>query len=380
MRFISLVEGLRRSGVDVSVLTPRHGTEWPDLIQHREINIYRPFEVPRGFWSISRYLRAATRWIQDRAKDFDLIYVDGIREEASAVVTAGIETMLPTVLRFSGSGIQTDAAWWRDSRGGLSYLRQSLNADAFIAPRPSAVQQLITAGVSSEKIARIDDGIPPFPRISENDRRASRSALFSVNREFRLEPDSRVILSSARLTRSSGVWQALQAASQMLNRWSSNRVWIVGEGPERDRLIEEVRQCGLVGDILVPGSFDHYDELVSSADVALVSADAECLDYFLPMVIARGIPVLAAQSVDVRAFLGAEAEFVTWYRAEDGYDLSQQLVKLLANYEDALRKSETLRTRLISRKPSQTTVDMYQRLFARCVALRKTSSQLETPP
>ncbi len=364
-RLTLVAEGLRRHGAVPTILVPRYNAMWPTRIEHRELIVERPLEIPRGAWSLSRYLRSLTRWITQNAERFDVLYCDSMREDASAVVAAAHEAALPVWLRCSGTGVDSDVQWWREARGGTAYLRSCLAATGFIAPSAAAAQQLVTSGVSPQQIVRIDDGIPITPRGAVVDRHAARRALATITREFQIDFDGRVILLLGKLSRSSGAWPLVQATGNLLHRWPQHRVWLIGEGTERQRLGSEIHASSLVGDVLMPGSFDHPEDLVAAADVAIVSADADCMEAHLPLMVARALPIIAANSIELRSFFGTDADLVSWYKPNDSVDLLERLQEHLSNYELAIKRAEQLRMKMADKRPLQATVDAYYRTFAR---------------
>src|SRR5687768_1467190 len=103
-RLCAMAEGLARLECQPTILTMRDDARWTERMRHREIQVERPLETPRSYWSSSRYVRALQRWIVQHAASFDVFYCDAMREEAAAVVGAGSETGVPTVLRYGGMG------------------------------------------------------------------------------------------------------------------------------------------------------------------------------------------------------------------------------------------------------------------------------------
>ena len=57
------------------------------------------------------------------------------------------------------------------------------------------------------------------------------------------------------------------------------KLWIVGDGPQREDLYEHIVQLGLRQDIFLPGSFDDIEELVRAADVYVVPPNGSTIGF-----------------------------------------------------------------------------------------------------
>jgi glycosyltransferase involved in cell wall biosynthesis len=331
------------------VFTPRHATRWTERLVHRETKVHRPLEIPRSFWGRSRYAKLVRRWLEEFGSGFDFFYVDGLIDELPGVMQASSTLGVPIVLRANGDVKLTD----RSAKV------------TFIAPQTSIAQQLMTSGVSADKIIRIEDGIPASNGPNDRERAEARKALAHINRELRLDKDSRVIVACGRLTRQSGMRELTSAMSLLLNRYPQDRLWILGDGPDRGRLYEEIHQAGMVGDVVLPGSFDHLDEFLQAADVAVVTWEGGCLEHCLPMTIASGVPILAAFSQELRGWFGTDADLVEWFDARDPSSLMKGLIQVLGDQPNALRRAESLRSRMLVRRSRQASVEAHLRLFQR---------------
>jgi glycosyltransferase involved in cell wall biosynthesis len=78
------------------------------------------------------------------------------------------------------------------------------------------------------------------------------------------------------------------------------RLWLIGDGPQRDHLYRLVRRSELIGQVLLPGTFDSVEDVLQAADllVSPTTSSKEPLSVLEAMSV--GLPVLASDSVGHR--------------------------------------------------------------------------------
>lgn len=77
------------------------------------------------------------------------------------------------------------------------------------------------------------------------DREAVEAAAAVLRRELAIEPDARVLVTVGRLVRRKGVHRVLEALASPGLDAGSVRYLVVGDGPERERLLRRARELGL---------------------------------------------------------------------------------------------------------------------------------------
>ena len=101
----------------VEVLSPKHHANWPDQIDWNGIVVHRPTTLPRRDWSMGRYVKHLSHWIETNCPSLDAIVAMSMREEAAAAVGCSRAdsvshrsfTIRATVRKTTGSG-QRDRA------------------------------------------------------------------------------------------------------------------------------------------------------------------------------------------------------------------------------------------------------------------------------
>lgn len=106
-------------------------------------------------------------------------------------------------------------------------------------------------------------------------------------------PERPVVLGVGRLSHEKD-WATVLAAFALLRRQIAARLIIVGDGPDRGRIEEEIARLGLDDDVLLPGEVDDAAPFMTRAHVLAHSAVTEGLGNVLVEALALGLPVVAA--------------------------------------------------------------------------------------
>jgi|GEM_PF-3210534 len=299
-RLDSFLAGLSRAGFSPTVLTPRLAREWPIELTYHEYEIHRPVLAARGEWSLIAYCRSIERWLRKHAPAFDLIYADSMRAEGALSVLCGDAAHRPTVVRCRGGGKEGDLYWAERSRANTRYFRQSLSARALIAPSAAIKRELVARGSSVEKIAQIEDGVPPPIRRDAAAIRVAREALAATNHDLFVPADARVILLWGKMESHSPLHWAVNAIAPLMQQRSDLRLWLFGDGSGRESLHRLCQDLGIRHNVAMPGSFGHDEEIYQAADLFVLASDDDGLEHRLPLALSTGTPVLVVDTVVTR--------------------------------------------------------------------------------
>jgi glycosyltransferase involved in cell wall biosynthesis len=383
---------IRRGGMHIEVLTPRYASSWPEELVVREIPVHRPASAPRSDWSIGRYLKHLTSWLQQHAQSFDALLVDAIREEAIAVSEVGKQLGIPVVLRCGGWGEASDPNWWKTSRAGKRSCNLAKNADAIVADSGINQRDLIAEGFIRERVHRINKGFPTFPARTTRTRHLAREALGSVNSDLITSEETPVLLCTSPMTREGGINLLVNAAPHLINRYPDLRLWFIGDGPYRDWIYENLRGHGVRASIAMPGSFSDFAELCQAADL-FFQPDDDGLDYFLPTAVSAELPLVCLRTPSTESLLCGPpssqhatitdrsnenapetADLIQWIDASTAKQTRLGVIHVLEDIQQAKHRAAELRRSLLRARPQTESVQGYMNLLEQLVRQRPPNS------
>ena len=188
-----------------------------------------------------------------------------------------------------------------------------------------------------EKVRRIYNGI----HVEDFDRPGRRGPV----REFLgADPDDPVILMVGELTERKNHVHLLRRLPALRERFPDLKVWIAGEGPERDLLARTAAEAGAAADVRLLGFRDDVADLIAGCDLLVHPALMEGFGYVLVEAMAAGRPVIAAATSNIPEIV---PDGVTGYLvdADDGDALAERVARVLGDAEHARVLGEAGRER-----------------------------------
>lgn len=168
----------------------------------------------------------------------------------------------------------------------LAARRAARRCARLVATSDEMARWWLATGFSADRIVRVPLGI---------DRRHFRRVLDAQAR-LRMAPTERPILFAARLSRENGADLALEALARVRRRHGDAHLHILGDGPERGRLVRLSRRPGIADAVTWHGWVDflalpvHY----SAADVFVFPGYSGGTPRVLLQAMACGAPVVAS--------------------------------------------------------------------------------------
>jgi glycosyltransferase involved in cell wall biosynthesis len=145
--------------------------------------------------------------------------------------------------------------------------------------------------VPAHKLAMIHNGIPVgAPDLEERVRRRGE-----IRSEMEVPEGAPIIGITAVLRPEKNHPLLLQAFSQIHQSFESAELWIVGDGPERNRLEENVSRLGLQGSVRFLGHRADARRLMAGWDVAVLSSHIEALPLSLLEAMDAALPVVSTR-------------------------------------------------------------------------------------
>jgi glycosyltransferase involved in cell wall biosynthesis len=294
---------LMARGVPVFVLTQRRERAWPQREQVDGVPVHRV--GPPGFPRLGKFLMVpAALWqLLRRRRDYDLVYVCGLRTLAPVAVLAARLTGARCVVRaescgeLSGEDVlgRTSGLAQRGVRALLG-LRNALilRADRFLGISSAITREFLECGVPPERLVTITNGIDVtrFAPAAPSERAALRSRLGL--------PGGFLCVYTGKLNRGKGLEMLLCAWTRLAARHPRLHLVLVGSGAGQFLSCEEelkgfVTDHGLALRVSFTGAVGNVEDYLKAADLFVLPSDSEALPIALIEAMACGLPVTATR-------------------------------------------------------------------------------------
>jgi glycosyltransferase involved in cell wall biosynthesis len=350
---LRLAEQFQAAGHGVTVVTAAWDRAWSREVRVREIPIVRIKGGPHGGWKTLRYMFGLSRWLKQHRCDLDGVLVAGLRYEAYATLATLAGSAVRVVLHSDLTGPAGDAAWQRTASFGSRIARRCQEANQIVATSDLVAAELIAAGYDPARITIIPHGVPLPPPASACQRERAREALAGVNHDLTVRSEDPVVVAIGRLAPPSGFAQLVKAWRHVAARFPAARLWIVGDGPERERLYQLTGDLDLRQRAFLPGIFSDYRELFEAADIYVQPATSEGPMLPLAEALSSGLAAIATDLPGHREWIDSNRTGLL-VPAGDIQALAAALVDLLKHpvrridfgsaARDQIRKSHSLQS------------------------------------
>lgn len=268
-----LATHLSQNGVKLRVLTPKiRGGGQSAVLTHRAIKVHRLGATPRSQWTAGRYIRQWTASIVQHCQDVDAILCVGARDEAAAAVDAGVSMNLPTVVWPTMTIAESDIAHWRNHSSIRRYVGTFRKSAALIANDSVDRRMLVAEGIDQQRIettatlwpTRVQDHV----HVDLN-RTDARRTLANVNTDLHADQDQVVVMTTAAMVRGGPIESFCKSLLPVSAVYPRAKFWMIGDGPARGRLYNQIRGDGLRSIIAMPGTFNFAADVCAAADIFL---------------------------------------------------------------------------------------------------------------
>jgi glycosyltransferase involved in cell wall biosynthesis len=185
-------------------------------------------------------------------------------------------------------------------------------ASAIVAFSDDQAAALRRAGFEAGQVVVIARSAPIPPVISPQRRDAARAALVAANHDLLTTASTRVAVAVGRLEAASRFGDLVRAWRIVTARHPHARLWIVGDGPDRDQLYRQIGDLDQRFRVFLPGTFDCQAELLAAADMLLVAKTHQAPPLVLLDALAAGLPVIAARSTAMSQLVVPEQTGLTF--------------------------------------------------------------------
>jgi len=187
--------------------------------------------------------------------------------------------------------------------------------DRVVAVSADIARELVTSGVSAQRVSIIDNGIT-IPQARDD----SKS---HVRVEFGIPDGGRLIVQIGRLARSKRIDLLLQAVSGLADNLQAH-VLIAGEGEQREFLAELAGRLGLERRVHFCGYRNDVGRLLAAADLLALSSELEGLPIVILEAMALRCPIVTTRVGAIPDVLGDGRD--AWIVAANDADALQRAI------------------------------------------------------
>lgn len=295
---LKLAGRLVRRGSHVEILTGRWFPDTPRCETSSGVSITRHHTAwngsgVRGLRKLGAiaYMITLAWHLWTRRKEIDVIHVHGLSYHAFVATLVGKLIGTPVIVKLANSGQASDITKMRQGKHlplTRLMLPMALRTDRFVALNDLVVSELQSAGVPSERIVRIPNGVE----------------LDDATRSYASGIAARVLF-VGRLHRQKAVDDLLKAAARLADGHEGREIelTLVGDGPERLSLETLTTELGLGAIVHFEGEVGDVTPYLYRSDVLVLPSRAEGLSNTLLEAMSTGMPVVASDIPANRALI-----------------------------------------------------------------------------
>ncbi|ADA66512.1 glycosyl transferase group 1 [Thermotoga petrophila RKU-10] len=197
---------------------------------------------------------------------------------------------------------------------------------------------------------------------------------FSIDQPKRVDRDKTILINVARLSREKNHALLVRAFSKAVQSCPNLELWLVGDGELRRDIEELVKQLGLEEKVKFFGVRSDVPELLSQADIFVLSSDYEGSGLVVAEAMAAGLPVIATAIGGIPEILeGGRAGILVPPKDVDA--LAKAIVELARDEKKRAELSDYGRKLVAERFDIRRTVREYEKLYLELLEKKKGSKK-----
>jgi glycogen(starch) synthase len=337
-----LVPALRERGYEITVVTSQGGPDRPPQDQYKGIPIYRfPFGDTNTYTNIDQLMMIRQQVAQlKRTLASDLIHMNYASDPSDFFhLTTAKAHPAPLLATLHGE--------WPE--GHSAFVKHLLHTAAWVVGCSAAIldkgRQLVPSIIPRSSIIYNGLDVPPLSSLI-------------------LPIEAPRLLCLGRLSPEKGFDLAVTAFATLARRFPQVQLVIVGDGPERLKLQQQIADVGLASRITLMGAVppDQVPALLNTVTIVLIPSRQESFGLVALEAALMARPVVATRVGGLpEVIVHGETGFLV--ESENSAALAEALALLLAHPETGIRMGQAARRRAIAHFNWERHVDAYASLY-----------------
>ena len=284
-----LAQGLARQGHSVDVVTERRDLSWPRWEQESGVTVHRLWCRPVPRWHTLTSAMSLFRFLARRGRNYDIIHMHQYGPMAALAIAIGQRMGIKVVLKLTNTGYQGLDAALPATVLGRRIRSLHRRVDACVATSRRAADEAEAFGIVRQKIHRIPNAldVERFRPPTEDERTQARKSL-GLREGF-------VAVNVCRLTAQKNHALLIDAWADGFASQENALLGILGDGPLKERLRDQIGQRGVDQSIRLLGQVSDPLTWYWAADLFVLSSDVEGLSNSLMEALCCGLPIVSTR-------------------------------------------------------------------------------------
>ena len=284
-----LAQGLARQGHSVDVVTERRELSWPRWEQEAGVTVHRLWCRPVPRWHTLTSAMSLFRFLARRGRNYDIIHIHQYGPMAALAIAMGQRMGIKVVLKLTNTGYQGLDAALPATVLGRRIRSLHRRVDACVATSRRAADEAEAFGIVRQKIHRIPNAldVERFRPPTEGEKTQARKSL-GLREGF-------VAVNVCRLTAQKNHALLIDAWADGFASQENALLGILGDGPLKERLRDQIGQRGVDQSIRLLGQVSDPLTWYWAADLFVLSSDVEGLSNSLMEALCCGLPIVSTR-------------------------------------------------------------------------------------
>lgn len=332
-----IANAIREMGHQVTVAIARSGGSYEqDLSDEVEMITLSEGWLDSSTWRLMRSVRPLRKYISEHCPDVVCSVMDHVNVRLLRALS-GLEDPPPAVISVQNNPERRfgEKAGWRNRLLHWRMQQSYDEADQIVALSQGVAQQLVEMGLAdSDRLtvihnAGLDDEIYETKELPINERAV---------------PGEPLVIACGSLTEQKGYPYLLDAFHRVRGKREA-KLWILGEGEQREYIESEISALGLEEDVELLGFRDNPFKFMAAADVFVLSSLWEGFGNVVVEAMACGTPVVSTDCPYGPGEIITHGETGLLVSPADSKALAEALLRVLDDRELRERLAENGRER-----------------------------------